>query len=99
MRVASSPSKAKSLAKKRAHLLRRLCCRRRGHTHECRNARGFVARAGNFYGRWAYHLFESVNGGIFSRHEPIEHSHLAVAALYRRALGLDGHAPRARGVT
>jgi hypothetical protein len=34
-------------------------------------------------------LFESVNGPTFSAHEPIEHAPLAVAALYRHALGLD----------
>lgn len=41
-------------------------------------------------GRWAYHLFESINGDTFERNSPIEHSDLAVAALYRRALGISG---------
>ena len=68
-----------------------LCCRRRANTLECRNDKGHVAKAGNFFGRWAYHLFESVNGATFQQHEPIESSDLAVAALYRRALGLPWH--------
>ena len=66
-----------------------LCCRQHLKTLECRNTRGFVTKSGNFFGRWAYHLFESVNGETFARHEPIEASDLAVAALYRRALALD----------
>ena len=68
-----------------------LCCRRRGNALECRNAKGFVAKAGNFFGRWAYHLFQSVNGDEFEKHEPIETSDLAVGALYRRALGMEWH--------
>jgi hypothetical protein len=66
-----------------------LCCRRRGKNLECRNPHGKTAKAANFFGRWAYHLFESINGNTFIRTEPIERSDLAVAALYRRALGLD----------
>ena len=67
-----------------------MCCRRRGVNLECRNQKGYYARAGNFFGRWAYHLFESINGARFDKHSMIEHSDLAIAALYRRALGMHG---------
>lgn len=66
-----------------------MCCRRHGFALECRNPRGWVAKAGNYFGRWAYHLFESINGATFERNHPIESSDLAVSALYRRALGLE----------
>lgn len=67
-----------------------MCCRRRGTNLECKNAGGYWAKAGNMFGRWAYHLFESINGDIFEASHPIEHSDLAVAALYRRALAIPG---------
>jgi hypothetical protein len=70
-----------------------MCCRRVRRSLQCRNARGYITNADNFFNRWAYHLFESVNGKIFSQHAlaangKIEDADLAVSALYRKALGL-----------
>lgn len=62
-----------------------LCCRRRGGQLECRNALGHRAPAVNFFGRIAYHLFESVNGPLFESHAKIENANLVVSLLYRRA--------------
>ena len=73
-----------------------LCCRRRGNALECRNSRGHYAKAGNFFNRVAYHLFESINGAELTRNEPVEKSDLAVATLYQRALGLEQGRPRRR---
>ena len=65
-----------------------LCCRRRGVHLTCKNPRGYVANAGFFFNRLAYHLFESINGPEFERHPRIEDSNLTVSMLYRRAFGM-----------
>jgi hypothetical protein len=49
-----------------------------------------MANSAHFFGRIAYHLFDSINSDRFERYSPIEEANLTVSALYRRALGLGG---------
>ena len=72
-----------------------VCCDRRGDDLICHlpyggdNHRGDAISHG-FYSpaRLAYHLYDSFQSRAFSMDAPIEWSDLAVAPLYRRALGL-----------
>ena len=45
-----------------------------------------VVSSRNFFGRIAYHLFESIYGTLFASYASIETSELVAAPLYRRAL-------------
>ena len=74
-----------------------VCCNRDGEDLVCHTKDGMakrgVAVSRGFYAptRLAYHMYDSFQRHIFGSHTQIEWSSLAVAPLYRRALGLAEH--------
>lgn len=67
--------------RERAHLV---CNSSSGSIH----SKNVVVWSQNFFNRTAYILLESLNGPAFAAHPRIERSDMAVAPLYRQAIGL-----------
>ena len=63
-----------------------LHCARSGDDLRCHQDKGHVAVSQNFYGRVAYHLFESIYGSLLAATPRVEASQSVFGSLYRLAL-------------